>query len=398
MRNLLLISLALGFSCTGQNRSPNTLHFWQFWSDMNTKPVIEQLVAEFEAENPGVDVKITDLTWANGHEKLVISFAAKQPPDVMELGSDWVAEFAASGLLAPLESDLPENYLFPAMWNDNLYSLPWMLDTRILYFNVDLLEKVGIGVPKTWDELAEACARIDRLGDQYFGFGCNSAERHRLYKKFLPFLWSNGGQVLDDAGKTARLDSPEAIRSLEYYLGLCDCGLIESQRRLEEFFREGRIGFVISGGWLLRRLMLTPPPFKYRLIEFFSPTGDMGISFFGGEYLAVYKETPNLAAAERLISFLTRRENSQRLCEAAGFGFPPYENLAVADSEVAAEINQLRHSISNPPTPLWVDIEQDIEDAIEAAMFKHGTASEILISANKAINAKLESYRSAQAE
>jgi len=396
MRFLAAAGLILFISCSNTGQDPNTINFWQFWSDTNTKPVIERLVREFERENPNVNVKVTDLTWANGHEKLVISFAAKAPPDVMELGSDWVAEFAANGLLAELESGLPESYLYPAMWNDTLYALPWMLDTRILYFNLDLLGGVGMGIPQTWDDMAETCARIDRLGEDYFGFGCNSAERHRLYKKFLPFLWSNGGQVLSEDGSSARLDSPEAIRALEYYLGLCDCGLIESQRRLEEYFREGRIGFVVSGGWLLRRLKLNPPSFKYRLVEFFTPSGDTGKSFFGGEYLAISADSKKLEAARKLVEFLTRREKSQALCDAAGFGFPPYGNLEGTDTEVAAEIRQLEHSISNPPTPLWVDIEQDIEDAIEAAMFRHGTASEILTTANKAINAKLESYRLAE--
>jgi multiple sugar transport system substrate-binding protein len=386
----------LALCCSPRQDGSNTLNFWQFWSDTNTKPVIEQLVAEFEGENPGIEVKVTDLTWANGHEKLVISFAAKQPPDVMELGSDWIAEFAANGLLAPLNSNVDENYLLPAKWNGELHALPWMLDTRILYFNVGLLERVGLGIPRTWNELAEACARIDGLGPDYFGFGCNSAERHRLYKKFLPFLWSNGGQILSPGGDSARLDSPQAKEALEFYLDLCDCGIIESQRRLEEYYRDGKIGFVVSGGWLLNRLKKTPPSFSYKLVEFFTPDGETGTSFFGGEYLAVYAGSDKIVPARKLVEFLTRPENSQRLCNAAGFGFPPHQDSSAFDPDIQAEKNQLRNSISSPSIPLWVDIEQDIEDAVEAAMFKHATASEILKAANRTINAKLESSRIAR--
>jgi len=398
MRIWAAILFILPFSCSNQRQNPDVINFWQFWSDTNTKPVIERLVAEFESENPGIHVKITDLTWANGHEKLVISFAAHQPPDIMELGSDWIAEFASHGLLAKQESSLPENYLYPARWNDSLYAVPWMLDTRILYFNISLLQRVQMDAPRNWDEMTDACARIDQLGEDYFGFGCNSAERHRLYKKFLPFLWSNGGQVLSANGDSAKLDTPESIEALEYYLGLCDCGLIESQRRLEEYFREGRIGFVVSGGWLLRRLQLNPPPFEYRLAGFFTPSGDTGISFFGGEYLAIGANSKKIEVSKKLAAFLARKENSQELCDAAGFGFPPYGGLESDNPDVIAEIKQLENSRSNPPTPLWVDIEQDIEDGIEAAMFKHGTAAEILSTANKTINAKLESFRNAKTQ
>jgi len=144
MKKLLLLICLLYLSCSTAKEKENVIHFWQFWSDINTKPIIEELVAEFEAQNPGVKVKITDLTWANGHDKLVISFAANDPPDLMELGSDWIAEFALNDLLAEMCSDLPENYLYPATWNENLHALPWLVASRVLYFNVDLLNQSNL--------------------------------------------------------------------------------------------------------------------------------------------------------------------------------------------------------------------------------------------------------------
>jgi len=391
MRYLYLISLVIGLSCSGTDNETGTIRFWQFWSDINTRPVIDKMVSDFESENPGIKVEITDLTWANGHDKLVISFAADDPPDVMELGSDWVAEFAAEGLLTDLQSELPVNYLAPAQWRGNLYALPWMLASRIFYFNLDLLDKAGVGVPENWGELLSACDKIDALGDDYFGFGCNSAEKHRLYKKYLPFLWSNGGSIMDSDGKSCELGSKEAIEALDFYLDICDCGAIESQRRLEEYFIDGKLGFIISGGWLLNKLKRSEIDFEYRLVPIMKSAGGTGISFFGGEYLAVNARSKNLEIAKKLAGFLIRKENSQALCDAAGFGFPPYPNLEISDPRKQILAFQLENSRSAPPTPLWVYIEQDIEDAIEAAMYGHGTAEEILFKAANTIDGKLKS-------
>jgi multiple sugar transport system substrate-binding protein len=391
MQRARLLILAVFLACSPSAEDEQVIRFWQFWSDTNTKPVVEQIIDDFERQNPDITVKITDLTWANGHDKLVISFAADDPPDIMELGSDWIAEFAFNGLLAEFESDLAENYLYPARWEGKLYALPWLLDSRLIYFNLDLLSRINMDIPENWDELLTACAKIDEMDDDYFGFGCNSAEKHRLYKKYLPFLWSNGGQVLREDGRKSELDSENAIEALDFYLDLCDCGVIESQRRLEEYFREGKLGFVISGGWLLRRLRQNPPDFQYRLIPFFGPDGGPGNSFFGGEYIAVYSGSKNPEKARRLAEFLTAKENCQRLCDAAGFGFPPYSHLEIPDPEKMIQAQQLQNSKSAPPTPIWVDIEQDIEDAIEAAMYGHGTAEEILTKASETINAKIKS-------
>jgi ABC-type glycerol-3-phosphate transport system substrate-binding protein len=122
-----------------------------------------------------------------------------------------------------------------------------------------------------------------------------------------------------------------------------------------------------------------------------NPSGGPGTSFFGGEYIAVNAKSKNLEIAKKLAEFITRKENSQALCDAAGFGFPPYPDLEITDLQKQILAYQLENSRSAPPTPLWVYIEQDIEDAIEAAMYGHGTAEEVLIKASKTIDAKLKS-------
>ena len=246
-------------------------------------------------------------------------------------------------------------------------------------------------MPENWDELFAACEKIDALGEDYFGFGCNSAEKHRLYKKYLPFLWSNGGRILSPDGKSCELDSQNAIEALEFYLSLCDCGAIESQRRLEEYFIDGKLGFIISGGWLLNKLARSDPDFEYKLVPIMKTDGGTGTSFFGGEYIAVNAKSKNLETAKRLAEFVVKKENSQALCKAAGFGFPPYPGLEIEDPIKKVLAFQLENSRSSPATPLWVYIEQDIEDAIEAAMYGHGSAEEILIKATKTIDGKLKS-------
>ncbi len=393
MRTILIIFAAVLLNCSNQNDNSNTIRFWQFWSDINTKPVIEKIAADFERQNPDVKVKITDLTWANGHDKLVISFAANDPPDIMELGSDWIAEFASNSLLAEFESELPGNYLYPAMWRGKLYALPWLLASRTLYFNLDLLHKTGLDLPENWDDLLKACEKIDGLGEDYFGFGCNSAEKHRLYKKYLPFLWSNGGRILNANGDSCLLNSEEAIGALDFYLDLCGCGAIESQRRLEEYFISGKLGFVISGGWLLKKLKRSPPDFDYKISTFIKPSGGTGISFMGGEYIAVNAKSKKLEISKKFARFITQKRNSQALCDAAGFGFPPYPGFESADPQIQVQAFQLENARSAPPTPLWVYIEQDIEDAIEAAMYGHGSAEEVLVKLSDVINKKLKSEK-----
>ena len=91
-KTLLVATFLLAFCATAGAKT--TITWWQFWTDPNIKPVLQGMVSEFEQANPDIEVELTDLTWANGHEKIVIAFGAGTGPDVVELGSDWIAEFA----------------------------------------------------------------------------------------------------------------------------------------------------------------------------------------------------------------------------------------------------------------------------------------------------------------
>ncbi|MGB2696808.1 MAG: extracellular solute-binding protein, partial [Candidatus Zixiibacteriota bacterium] len=98
-----LFILSLIFSHCGETQKETTgkikLRFWQFWTDPEVRPVMEDLIKQFESENPDIEVKLTDLTWSDGHEKIVVAFSSNTAPDVLELGSDWVPEFSSQGVL-----------------------------------------------------------------------------------------------------------------------------------------------------------------------------------------------------------------------------------------------------------------------------------------------------------
>ncbi len=260
----LLLTAAL-LSCSGGQKQSGqvTLDWWQFWTDPAIKPTIAKIAADYEAANPNVKINLTDLTWANGHEKIVVAISSGTAPDIIELGSDWVAEFSSTGHLADITDDMIQDssgFLgwSAGIWDDRIYAKPWILGTRVVFVNRDLLRQSGLGenyIPINWEQLKTACYTIDSLGDDIYGFGSNAAEKHRLYKKFLPFLWAADGRIVSRDGKYAVLASDKAYRTLKFYKELSDsCSMVDTQRRLEDAFLAGKVGVIISGDWLLKRI------------------------------------------------------------------------------------------------------------------------------------------------
>ncbi len=376
-----------------------TISWWQFWTDPSIKPVIEEMVQNFEKQNPDINLELTDLTWANGHEKIVIAFASGTGPDIVELGSDWIAEFAVNGHLAEYNVDDAARKEYQgwemATFQNKVYAKPWFLGTRVLFGNRDLLTKAGYDetfAPVTFDQFREAVYKVDSLSKKIYGFGSNAPEKHRLYKKYLPFFWSFGGQIFSDDKRLCLLASDYGVNSLKYYKELNDsCGYVANQRGIEDAFLDGKVGFVISGDWLLKRI--ENEKLDFNLVSTLIPGEKYpGRSFLGGEFLAINNNSKHKEAARKFIDFITSPENQIKFCK-ANRSANPSSNTATKDEYFTSNthlqtfIKQLRLANHPPVDPNWVVYEDIIEKAVENAVFGDVPPATALLDARKKIEA-----------
>ncbi|HUV30500.1 MAG TPA: extracellular solute-binding protein [Acidobacteriota bacterium] len=362
-----------------------TLTWWQFWTDPDVKPAIDAIVSDFEKANPDIEVKLTDLTWANGHEKIVIAFSSGSGPDVVELGSDWIAQFAQTGHLSDISDHVTSDSAEFQGWgmatyDGRVFARPWILGTRVMFINRDLLSWGGFNkdfVPYDWEKFRFTTRRVRKLSPDIYGWGSNTAEKHRLYKKFLPFFWSNGAKIFTEDGEYCIVSSDKAIEALTFYKLLHDsCGYVADQRGIEDAFLDGKIGFIISGDWLLKRIALENRDIDFAVTNIPGPAFP-GKSFLGGEFLAINEACENKEAARKLINFVTSPENQVRFCKANYSANPSsleaQEDPYFADNEYfQAFIRQIRSAVHPPVDPDWVYIEDIIEEAVEDALFGSG--------------------------
>jgi len=356
------------------------------------------MVDDFEKANPDIKVNLTDLTWANGHEKIVLAFSSGTGPDVIELGSDWIAQFAANGHLADISKDISgdsSNFQGWGMANykDKIYGYPWILGTRVLFGNRDLLKQTEMGedfIPITFDNLKLSSYKINEISDKIYGWGSNTAEKHRLYKKFLPFFWSYGAQIFSDDGKHCVLPSLSAVEAMTYYKSLHDsCGYVANQRGIEDAFLDGKIGFIISGDWLLKRIELENRDIN--LLSTLIPGRVYpGRSFMGGEFLSVNETSDNKDEALKLIRFITAPENQVKFCK-TNRSANPSSIIAQEDEyfksnvHIQTFIKQLGLCKYPPVNPDWVYMEEIIERAVENVLFNDELPGESLREARSKI-------------
>lgn len=382
-------------SCTSKQPidDKTVLTWWQFWAEPYQKPIVRQLIAEFEELHPRIKIEMTELTWSSGHDKIVTAFASGRAPDVIELGSDWVYEFASRDVLADVSSTadlIKDDFLGweSCQQGSKVFGFPWMLGSRAIFYNKDLVQNDSI---RTWDELLAEVKKVNQPERDIYGFGNTKKEPHQLYKKILPFFWSNGGDVLSQDRKSSVINSSENIEALEYYLALGNYGLLESQKNLDDKFVQGQIAFVFSGGWLIKKVNDQNPTLHYGVMMFPQNKPDKkSFSFFGGEYLVINKQSVKKDSAVMFIRFLMNKENALRLCTVSKVTLPAAKT-AERDTYFTQSpfervlFEQLKQSRPSPVHAHWVKIENVIEDEIEQAVYKKKTSKQSLDDAHERI-------------
>jgi multiple sugar transport system substrate-binding protein len=335
------------------------------------------LADEFMDEYPDVTVNVTPVAWDIAHERLVTSVAGGQTPDVTQLGTTWMGEFAQIGVLDPTPDSFDENAYYEGAWGSTVvdgvsYGVPWYVETRVLYYRTDLAEEAGWSEPPAdWDELKQMASDLQEAGAQHgisLGLGVGS------WQQYLPFAWSNGGEMVDDDYQFT-LDDPANVEALEYYASFFDEGLTEAQPEgfdITPAFIQGTFPMFFSGPWHLALIEETGgEDFADQWTVATMPTRDSATSFVGGSNLVVFGDTPNRDAAWAFLDFVSRPEIQSLWYQEVG-ALPAvqeaWESGELAEDEHLSLFGeQLEDAQAPPAIPTWEEVAAAIDDQIERA-------------------------------
>jgi multiple sugar transport system substrate-binding protein len=337
-----------------------------------------ELAAEFMAQNPEADVQVTAVPWDAAHQKISSAIASGETPDVSMLGTTWMGEFALTGALEPVPTDLiDQSTFFEGAWSSGVvegtsYAVPWYVETRLLFYRTDLAEQAGFTeAPQNWDELkAFAQAMQEEVGAEW---GINlQAGGLGSSANILPFAWSNGVELT--SGESFTLDTPEMVEALTYYQSFFTEGLSPTEAlpdgALEQGFIDGSIGAFISGPWHVGILAdQGGEDFADSYTVARMPQQVSSTSFVGGSDLAVFANTDNRDGAWKFVSWLSQPDVQVRWYEIVN-DLPAvvsaWEDPALSGNPVVATFGeQLLDTRSTPAIPTWEQVAAAIDGELE---------------------------------
>ena len=153
---------------------------------------VRAMTSDFEKANPGIKVNLEFVPYEALHDKIVAAAGrGRAGYDVVLFDMIWPAEFAKNGFLQDVTGRIAADdsaKIFDGAWStvdyeDKRWGMPWILDTKYLFYNKDMLAKAGIAAPpKTWAELSEQAKIIKDKGIVKFPivWSWAQAEAHHL--------------------------------------------------------------------------------------------------------------------------------------------------------------------------------------------------------------------------
>ncbi|MHB8731113.1 MAG: ABC transporter substrate-binding protein [bacterium] len=200
--------------------APLDLVFWGGWTGPDGD-VMHQMVDRFNKEHPDIRVTLTTLQWTPLFDKLLTSVRAGQPPDLMAMHSQDIAQFSSLGILEPMgdtvkAAGFKASDFMDVAWRGTFsqgtqYAIPLDMHMHAVYVNLDLWKAAGLDpnkLPTAGADFVAAAKKLTADGagrhpdDQGFDprtirqYGLGMMNNHHGFYMFYALLAQQGDPFL----------------------------------------------------------------------------------------------------------------------------------------------------------------------------------------------------------
>lgn len=332
-------------------------------------------------------------SYADTLSTLLLQASAGNTPDVAMVKAEWLPQLMELDCLADIKPYISEEALADygeaslasyTTADGKLIALPYFGQPYALFYNKTLLEKAGVAVPTTFDELLAASEKVaalgnDENGNKIYGLGLvNSGLEVSEGLNIFPWLWARGGDFLSADGKIvlnsdANLKAFNEIQNL-YTSGQSPAGL--SFKEMRNLFASGNLAFFwdlesqtasftqasAKGEAFLDEIGAIPIP---------GASAGQSVGYVSDVVLVVFKSCKNMEAAGVVAEFLGSETTIQIMYDYGKGKMSSRTSVmdhvfANVDSEItSAYVEGMKQCRSLPTMDLgFADADEAITDAV----------------------------------
>lgn len=190
--------------------------------------VIDGIIADFEAANPGIKVEAIPVNEDDYDQKITTLAGSSELPAVIEFSQDQAKTSVSNQLIdtdaiKAVISERGESAFFDgalgaAATEDgaSYVGVPVCGWVQGIWCNTAMLKEKGFDVPKNWDEVIEIAKAFYDPNNQMYGISLPTSDSAFTEQVFSQFALSNGANVLDGSGNVT-INTTEMKEAAEFY-------------------------------------------------------------------------------------------------------------------------------------------------------------------------------------
>ncbi len=382
-----------------------TIEFIQWWEPELPAGSFRAIMDDFEAQNPGIKVKLISGPYSNTRDQIVTGAAAGTLSDVVGLDGAWVNDLAKQEAIAPLD-ELMASTNFDASQvaaiiklNNKSYMFPVASFVYPIFINLDMFKAAGLEkLPSTRTEFVEAAKKLTDPAKNQYGWvlPLSLQTPNGIQNDVMSWVWASGGSMMKD-GKPD-LTNDNVIAALKYIESMYKEGLIspgsfakQEQDKVEEFVN-GRIGMMVDTLAHINMIRERNPNLKFAISAL--PAADGYDGRRGLPYAAwgigISEKSEHKAEAWKLVSYLMSADVNSKLVSIAhafpgnvnakpdfvasdelfGKGFEIFQSGFLANEFVGLPVAEELMRMFDEELQLMLDGKQTAEEAAAKAQEK----------------------------
>lgn len=342
MAMLLFVLLLSGCSDSSSGDGKTVLKFLHKWPQPEYAPYFEEVVEEFEKQNPDIKIDMEAIADEPIKDKLRVILGGNEVPDIM---FSWSGEFARKFVRAEAALDLTPYLEEDTAWKDSFipaslqpfssdgknYGIPLRFNGKFFVYNKEIFDKYNLQAPQTWDDFINVLDTLKQGGETPIILGNESpwAAIHYLTglnQKMVP----QDVRLKDYNPRSGEFTDPGYVKAMEMFAELNQKGYLmdnvnsSSHDMATQYFYTGKgaIMYVeleefqtvednMQGNWGF-----------FQLPAISEGKGSQNFITGAPDGFIVSSKSKHPEEAIKFLKFLTSKENAIKLADQIGWPSP----------------------------------------------------------------------------
>lgn len=234
------------------------------WGNDAHKKMYEEMLEKYKQTHPNVSGEVLLIPFNDYQQKMAISLAASEAPDIAWLSDVMIPQFMETNQLTDISSvkddkdydfnDINASSFDLVKKDGKYYGVAFSTPPVMLYYNKTLFQEKGLQTPMelykagkwNYDEFLKDAKAMTNREKGIYGIKLIPTDWKNWYINTVDLVWGFGGDVFSPDGKKFTFNSEAGEKALQMYMDMMYKDAVHPKPGDQITFESGKLGMYVN--------------------------------------------------------------------------------------------------------------------------------------------------------